>query len=156
MWVKYDDNYEVSYDGHIRNSRTKRILHEYVGKDGYLRTQFAGKTRLIHRTVANVYLENPNGLPEVNHVDGNKLNNSVDNLEWCSRNDNLKHAYDKGLRTAKGSKNARAKLTEKDVKYIRKHYVPGDKNFGAKALSERFRVAPQTISAVNSGQNWRD
>ena len=39
---------------------------------------------------------------------------------------------------------------------IRKHYVPGDKNFGAKALSERFRVAPQTISAVNSGQNWRD
>lgn len=58
MWVKYDDNYEVSYDGHIRNSRTKRILHEYVGKDGYLRTQFAGKTRLIHRTVVNVYLEN--------------------------------------------------------------------------------------------------
>lgn len=52
MWVKYDDNYEVSYDGHIRNSRTKRILHEYVGKDGYLRTQFAGKTRLIQRAIA--------------------------------------------------------------------------------------------------------
>ena len=154
MWTKYDDNYEVSYDGHVRNSKTKRILHEYIGRDGYIRTQFAGKTRLIHRAVASVYLENPLNLPEVNHIDGNKSNNSVDNLEWCSRNYNLRHAYNKGLRTAKGSKNAKAKLAEEDVRYIREHYIPGDKIYGATPLSKRFGVTIQTICVVNSGQNW--
>lgn len=154
-WAKFDDHYEISYDGHIRNAKTKRVLHEYAGKDGYLRTQFAGKTRLIHRAVATTYLDNPLKLPEVNHIDGNKMNNSVDNLEWCSRNSNLKHAYDMGLRTATGSRNARSKLTEEDVVYIKGHYIPGDKKFGAKALARYFGVAPQTISAINSGQNWK-
>ena len=55
MWVKYSDQYEVSSDGHIRNSKTKRILREFLGSDGYLRTQFDGKTRLVHRVVASVF-----------------------------------------------------------------------------------------------------
>lgn len=156
MWAKYSDNYEISSDGHVRNTKTKRILHEFVGTDGYLRSQFDGKTRLIHRAVAQTYLKNPNGLPEVNHIDGNKTNNSVKNLEWCTRNHNLKHAYDNGLRIAKGSHNARAKLTEQDVKYIREHYIPRNKKFGALALAKQFGVAPQTISAVNTRQNWRN
>lgn len=100
MWAKYSDQYEVSSDGHIRNSKTKRILREFIGNDGYLRTQFDGKTRLVHRVVAETFLENPINLPEVNHIDGNKQNNSVYNLEWCSRNYNLKHAYSVGLRSA--------------------------------------------------------
>ena len=155
MWEKYSEKYEVSTDGHIRNAKTKRVLREFPGKDQYLRIQFDGKTRLVHRAIAEAFIPNPNNLPEVNHKDGNKANNSVGNLEWCTRNENLQHAYIHGLRTAKGTNNARCKLSEDDVSYIKKYYIRGDKKYGAKALAARFGVAHQTICAVISGQNWR-
>ena len=154
MWEPYSEKYEVSTDGHIRNAKTKRVLREFQGKDRYLRTQFDGKTRLIHRTIAQVFIPNPQNLPEVNHKDGNKTNHTVDNLEWCTRNENLRHAYAHGLRTSKGISNARCKLTSDDVSYIKEHYIRGDKEYGAKALSAKFGVAHQTICAVVSGQNW--
>lgn len=154
MWVKYSDQYEVSSDGHIRNSKTGRILREFVGNDGYLRIQFDGKTRLVHRVVADVFLKNPFNLPEVNHIDGDKTNNSIENLEWCDRNHNLKHAYNIGLRSAKRTNNSRCKLSEEDVRYIKEHYIPRDKEYGAKSLAKKFGVAHQTICAVTSGQNW--
>ena len=155
MWKKYSEKYEVSTDGHIRNAKTKRVLHEFPGKDQYLRTQFDGKSRSVHRTIAEAFIPNPNSLPEVNHKDGNKANNSVENLEWCTRNENLRHAYAHGLRTAKGINNARCKLSTNDVAYIKKNYIRGDKQYGAKALAAKFGVAHQTICAVVSGQNWR-
>ena len=155
MWKKYSEKYEVSTDGHIRNTKTKRVLHEFPGKDQYLRTQFDGKSRSVHRTIAEAFIPNPNSLPEVNHKDGNKANNSVENLEWCTRNENLRHAYAHGLRTAKGINNARCKLSANDVAYIKKNYIRGDKQYGAKALAVKFGVAHQTICAVVSGQNWR-
>lgn len=89
------------------------------------------------------------------NLEGNKENNSVDNLEWCDRGSNLQHAYRIGLRTAKGTRNSRCKLSEEDVKFIKANYIPRDKEYGAQALSKRFGVAHQTISAVVSGQNWK-
>lgn len=155
MWIEFDSLYEVSFDGHIRNKVTKRVIREFAGKDGYLRTQLHGKTTLIHRIIAAAFIQNPDDLPEVNHKDGNKRNNAVSNLEWVTRSENQAHAYKLGLKSTRGTKNGRHKLTEKDVEYIRNHYVKGDKNFGTKALSEKFGVARQTISAVICGQNWR-
>ena len=156
MWKKYSEKYEASTDGHIRNAKTKRVLHEFVGKDGYLRTQFDGKTRLVHRAIAQTFIENPDNLPEVNHINGCKSDNSVSNLEYCTRNDNLRHAYEHNLRNAKRTSNARCKLTEDDVAYIKKYYIRGDIENGATALANRFGVARQTICAVVSGQNWND
>lgn len=155
MWTDYNENYEVSSKGHIRNKKTKRVLHEFVGKDGYMRTQFGGKTRLVHRVIATVFITNQEKLPEVNHKDGNKQNNSADNFEWVTRSRNQEHAYGLGLKSAKGTKNGRHKLSDNDVDYIRKNYKRGDKDYGAKALAEKFGVARQTISAVVCSQNWR-
>ena len=138
MWKKYSENYEASTDGHIRNSKTKHVLHEFKSKDGYLRTQFGGKTRLVHRVIAQTFIENPRQLPEVNHIDGCKTNNAVSNLEYCSRSDNLRHAYINDLRNAKRTNNSRCKLTEDDVAYIKNNYSRGDKVYGAKALSKTF------------------
>ena len=156
MWLTILDDYEISDEGEIRNAHTGRIIKQYVGKDGYLRTQIAGKTRLVHRLVALTFVPSDVGKDFVNHKDGNKQNNTADNLEWCTRSENMKHDYSHGLKSSAGEKNGRCKLSKDDVVYIRTHYVPKDDTYGATTLSKRFGVAPQTICAVVSNQNWKE
>lgn len=149
--------YEVSNLGKVRNGETKHILHQFIGKDGYCRTQLAGvinKTVTIHRLVAKAFIPKIEGKTFVNHIDGNKQNNTVENLEWCTRSENMKHAYKHNLKTSVGIKNGRNKLSCEAVSFIREHYIPRNQNYGAKALGKKFGVAHQTICAVVSGQNW--
>lgn len=154
MWIKLFDKYEISEAGIVRNTKSGREVKQFLGKDGYFRIQIAGKTRTVHRLVALNFVPADVGKDFVNHKDGNKQNNHVSNLEWCTRSENLKHAYDHGLKNSNGMKNGRSKLTEKDVAFIRTHHVRRDNVFGTNALAKRFGVARQTISAVVSGQNW--
>ncbi len=155
MWVRILDNYEASDTGLIRNAKTGREVKQFVGKDGYLRTQIAGKTRTVHRLIACAFVAADPGKDFVNHIDGNKQNNCASNLEWVTRSENMQHAYRNGLkRPMPGTVNGRAKLTEEDVSFIRERYVAGDKEFGATALAKKFGVATQTISAVYHRQNW--
>ena len=156
MWKKTLDKYEVSDEGRIRNSTTGREIKQFLGRDGYMRTQIAGKTRLVHRVIAKAYIPEDPSKPFINHKDGNKQNNRVDNLEWCTRSENMYHAYKHELKDRPfGHKNGRCRLSEDQVAFIKENYAPGDQTYGAKALAKRFGVAPQTISAINSGQNWR-
>ena len=156
MWIDISNGYEASSDGHIRNKKTKHVLREFVGKDGYLRTQFDGKTRTVHRVIASAFVPTENGKIFVNHIDGNKSNNAASNLEWCTREENIQHAYKYGLIKPKiGTLNGRCKLSYEEVSFVLENYIPRHKEFGAKPLAEKFGVAPQTISAIASGQNWR-
>lgn len=157
MWIDISENYQASSEGHVRNKRTGYILREFVGKDGYLRTQFDGKTRTLHRVVANAFIEKVPGKEFVNHKDGVKTNNNVRNLEWCTKSENQLHAISYGLRKRPtGTLNPRCKLTPDDVEFIRNNYIRGDQSFGCKALAEKYGVAHQTISAVITKQNWKD
>lgn len=156
MWKEIDEKYEASTDGHIRNAKTKHILREFKGKDGYLRTQFGGKSRTVHRVIAKTFLPEDEERTYVNHIDGDKTNNAVENLEWCTFSENMRHAYDNELMKPKtGINNGRNILSEEDVKYIREHCKKRDPVYSRKALAEKFNVAHQTISAVLSGQNWK-
>ena len=78
-------------------------------KDGYLNITLSKKgkstTFKLHRLVATAFIPNPNNLPEVNHIDGNKSNNKVDNLEWVTRSENQKHAFRTGLINQNGKNN---------------------------------------------------
>ena len=155
MLIDVSDKYFASSDGHIINKKTGRQLKEFIGKDGYSRTQFDGKSRTVHRVIARAFIKQPAGKDFVNHIDGNKLNNSANNLEWCTRSENMKHAYSHGLKSSKGVKNGRNKLSKEDIEYIRSNYIPRDNRFGSKALASKFGVAHQTISAVIRRQNWK-
>lgn len=97
MWkpIKDFENYEVSDAGEIRNVKFNRLLTPSPGAGGYMRVQLRrdkqSYQRYIHRLVAEAFLE---GEGEVNHLDGNRANNNVSNLEWTTHAKNVQHAFD--------------------------------------------------------------
>ena len=97
--------YEVSNHGRARtNNQRPGLLTLTKQKSGYryvMVTQTNGKPKnwRVHRLVEMLFIPNPSGLTEVNHIDGNKDNNHVSNLEWCTRSHNVKHSFDTGLKT---------------------------------------------------------
>ena len=73
------------------NENGGSILRAYKDRNGYLRVQVGGRFQFVHRLVASAFLDNPSDLPCINHIDGNPLNNCVDNLEWCTYKYNNTH-----------------------------------------------------------------
>ena len=99
----YDGKYLVSTEGRIYSTKRKRHLNPYISNRGYLHVDLCinGKkeSKKLHRLVADAFVPNPEDKPDVNHLDGNKTNCQVHNLEWCTKSENLRHAYQIGLRT---------------------------------------------------------
>ena len=130
-------------------NRSNHYLYVNLYKDGKATKYF------VHRLVAEAFIPNLKRLPEVNHIDGNKQNNSVDNLEWCTRSQNTSHAFKTGLRNYNGCKNPHSKLTQSDVETIRRIYVRGkhceNNSYG---LAKRYNVSPKTIQNVVNGKHY--
>lgn len=93
--------YFITEDGKVFNVQTKRYLKEQKNKKGYsvvrVTVNRVKKTIRIHREVAKAFIPNPENKPQVNHIDGNKDNNNVKNLEWCTNQENADHAIKNGL-----------------------------------------------------------
>lgn len=107
--------------------------------------------RYIHRIVAKVFLDNPNKYKYVNHIDGNKKNNCVENLEWCSAKDNTKHAYDNGL-AKHGEKSTSSKLTQDQVNEIRSTYKKGKITYVE--LGKIYGISKQQIERIVNKKRW--
>lgn len=86
----------LTEDGRAYSSRLGRFLKLHDNGTGYLKVSIKGKLYYIHRVVAETYLPNPHNLSQVNHLNCDKSDNSVSNLEWCSRADNMRHAVENG------------------------------------------------------------
>ena len=103
----YNGIYEISSFGNVisNNFGKRKILKHGLMTSGYKMVSLKndGKQKIfsIHRLMAIAFLPNENNLPQVNHKDGNKLNNDLSNLEWCTQSQNMKHMYDSGLKTYK-------------------------------------------------------
>lgn len=96
----FEEFYEVSSQGRLRNIKTRKIRKKsLINKYYVIRLSKEGKSKSIkvHRMVAEAFITNPYHCPQVNHIDGNKLNNCVENLEWVTRQQNLEHAWAMGL-----------------------------------------------------------
>ena len=99
--IKEYPNYGVTKTGDIVSLVTGIVIKQQINMHGYktvaLRCNNKNRTKLVHQLVAKAYIPNPNGRKTINHIDGNKLNNNVDNLEWVSVRENTIHAYENGL-----------------------------------------------------------
>jgi NUMOD4 motif/HNH endonuclease len=171
--VGYEEFYEVSNSGKVRGIERVIVLptHSYIKKQKELKQFHDGRKYMhvklydgnanprsltVHRLVATAFIPNTNNLPEVNHKDLNKNNNNKDNLEWCTRGDNIRHIYESGRRdpsTYKGSGNKNSKLKEEQVIAIRKEYQEG--NISYKQLAEKHKVGTTLIGYIINRNTWK-
>jgi hypothetical protein len=151
----YETKYTISNLGNVKSMLTGVVLKPHI-KNGYLAVNlYNGKPKhyYVHRLVANAFLDNKNGLSEVNHKDCNKFNNCVDNLEWCDRKANLLHSYIHGKKR-KGENHGMHKLTIEQVNSIRCEYVKGSRDHSLHALGKKYGVSWCTIQAIVTNKHW--
>jgi hypothetical protein len=109
--------YTISNKGNVKNIKTGKILKPGKHTQGYMQIGLSinnkSKTFKIHRLIAFYFIPNPYNLPSINHIDGDKTNNNIKNLEWCTTSQNNQHAYNLGLRF----------MTKKNLEIISKKVI---------------------------------
>ncbi len=139
----YEGLYEVSDKGRVKGLKRNRVLKNIVDSLGYVKVSLCKenkpKAHKIHRLVAEHFLE-PSKYKIVNHIDGNKENNAVENLEWCSHSANRKHACDTGLATKKEGRLIMCNETKKVYK-------------GIMSAARSICISHTMISAIVNGGN---
>ena len=143
------EDYEITREGQIINKTNGHILKPQPNAKGYLRVSISKKLVFVHRLVAEKYVPNPNNLPQVNHIDGNKFNNNADNLEWVDNQSNREHAVVTGLHKS-GEAIKTAKLDWNKVEYIREHPEISNKEY-----AEMYGCSPSTINDVKKFRTWK-
>jgi hypothetical protein len=166
---EYENLYEVSNFGRVKRKEKKvyseerncyfikkeRICNQFVDRYKYVNLVVYGvKTKRVtlHRIIANAFIPNPQNKPCVNHKDGNKLNNSIENLEWVTRSENTRHAYKNNL-IPNGENHPKSKLTNSQVIDIYKRVYSGETCI---KLSKEFNVHPETITNIKFKRMWKN
>lgn len=148
------NRYEVSDLGRFRNVKTGQILRPFIDHQGYMIanlpfSEFGRKNLRVHRLVAMAFIPNPEAKKDVNHKDGNRKNNHLENLEWATRSENMIHSFDVLFSSPRGSKRPNAKLSEAQVVEIRSSRDRGD------SLAIKYSVSQGLISAIRRRNVWR-
>jgi hypothetical protein len=156
----YEGLYQVSNLGRIKSSHKEKhiIIKPGKDKDGYLQFGFSNNgtvlMRKIHRKVAETFIDNPHNKKTVNHINGIKDDNRVENLAWCTHLENMQHARRIGLIDQHGEKSVRAKLSLSEVRAIRKSYK--ETKLNQYELAEIYGVSQTCISEITLFKTWNE
>ena len=170
----FEGSYQASNLGRLRSLdrviKTKKGQRRLKGKvlsqifnknNGYMGCSLSKngkqKVREVHRYIAETFIINPNQYNEVNHKNGNKLDNRMENLEWCNHKYNINHAKALGkfdnLLGSRGELNGRAKLTEKEAKEIYKHTQ--EKTLKQYEIAKNYNISRSIVSGIANKVIWK-
>ena len=144
-------------DGSIYRTDKEKFLTPWKNNGGYLNIHICYNgieiRKSVHQLVAETFIENPENKPQINHIDGNKENNNVENLEWVTQNENMKHAHDTRLATSKQADECHfSKYTRKQVTRACKE-IERD-NLSMKEISKLTGIPLKTLYEIRSGKIW--
>lgn len=154
----FEDRYSISNIGRVKSEVSNIYLKLAKNRGGYLYVNLwkngKGYVKKIHRLVAIHFLKNSELKEQVNHKDCNKLNNRIDNLEWCSQLENMRHAYKNGIIPFSPLIEKMRKLNIHKVRIIRllKKINPAISNI---KIGEYFGVKNNTISDILLNKRWK-
>ena len=153
-------NYSIYEDGRLYSHKTKRFIKQFLNRGGYMILNLSRPgekpiSHRVHRIVAENFLgQAPEDKSDVNHIDGNKSNNHVSNLEWSNKSHNGLHAHKMGLnhgQSLPGEKHPMSKLTETDVIKIREL----SKTMSNKELGKLYNINPSYMWRIVTRRNWK-
>ena len=154
----FEGRYEISNLGNVKSLMTGKLMKLGLTPFGYLRVNLRYsncrkyKSFFVHRLVAQAFIPNYRKCKEVNHKDSCRTNNKVTNLEWCTREENVKHSFKFGNASNKGLRNPNSKLNWQDIEAIKALVLT--KRFTHKKVAKMFRVSSSTIDNIIKGNNW--
>lgn len=150
--------YDVTPDGVVMNRINGKVLRPGITDRGYKKFLVSrGGIRFrmfVHRLVAYKYIPNPNGYAYINHIDCNKLNNRVENLEWCTMRMNIDHAISMGIQTKYGEIHKNSRLRNIEVIDIRSRIAKGE-TFKNIYGDYSGRISWWTFRNICRGKTWR-
>ena len=152
------NNYLCNEKGEIYSLLSAKIMKTHGDKDGYQQLRMTvekGKAVTVktHRLIAQTFLPNPENKPQVNHKDGNKKNNAVSNLEWCTHKENQKHAIKTGLKNDSGINNSRASCNEEKLKEIRLLISEGKGNTEIEKITG---ISNKVVSLIRHNKRYKE
>lgn len=154
--IGFEGIYKISSFGNLKNK--KRLLTNTLDKDGYVRNSLYknGKVKHTkrHRLVAIAFIKNPLNKKSVNHIDGNKLNNNISNLEWATHQEQEIHAYKNGLKFAdRGENHFYSKLKTEEVLKI--HELANSGKYTNVEIAKLFNIKDCTVSNIKLKKCWK-
>jgi hypothetical protein len=147
-------DYKVTSDGLIYRKGSDMPMKTYSLPTGYKTIGLSMKgwrgSKAVHRIVAETLLPNPNNFSDVDHINGDRSDNRLENLRWVSHGENIRLSYESGRRSAKGMMNARCKITEEQVHEICKLLVLGHKPSEIRDMGHPYIQ----VRSIKQGKNW--
>ena len=147
-------NYSITKEGDVINNKTNRKLKAVVNAFGYFQVDLCnkGKNKVlrVHRLIAQAFISNAENKPNVNHKNGKKNDNRLENLEWCTQKENVKHSWETKLcNSLKGENHSNVKLNKEQVLLIR------NDNRSLRVIAKDYDLNYTTISNIKTKKIWK-